>query len=39
MGYSGCPCYQKYFLIYGEYCDDISCADCPLLEEARKLSK
>ena len=39
MGYSGCPCYQKYYQIHGGYCDDISCADYPLLEEARKKSK
>jgi len=36
MGYSGCPCYQQFFTLYGYYCDDISCADCPLLEVARQ---
>lgn len=39
MGYSGCPCYKQYFLTYGEYCDDISCEDCPLLEIAREMSE
>jgi hypothetical protein len=40
MGYQGCPCYRDYFLKYGEYCDrnGQSCADCPLLEVARKKS-
>ena len=40
MGYSGCPCYRDYFLMYGRYCDDknnnVSCSECPLLELARK---
>jgi len=40
MGYQGCPCYRDFFLRYGYYCDDrdrnMSCGDCPLVEEARK---
>ena len=42
MGYSGCPCYQDFFITHGYYCDDddngISCADCPLVELARQKS-
>ncbi|GHV71750.1 hypothetical protein AGMMS49928_25040 [Spirochaetia bacterium] len=36
MGYAGCPCYRDYIRMFGHDCDDISCANCPLLEVARR---
>jgi hypothetical protein len=42
MGYSGCPCYREFFMMYGYYCDDddnnMPCSECPLLEVAREKS-
>jgi hypothetical protein len=41
MGWIGCPCYEQFFKLYGYHCDDgngISCADCPLVELARKMN-
>ena len=38
MGWVDCPCYKEYQLLYGERCDDISCADCPLLKKAQFLA-
>ena|GEM_PF-5702675 len=38
MGYSGCPCYNDYYRINRQYCDENgqSCGNCPLVEEARR---
>lgn len=36
MGWVGCPCYKDYIRMFGHDCDDISCADCPLIEIVRR---